>query len=57
MTKHTPSDTDEPNRISDLWDDFVDALGELRRSCTHTNIAAATALYWRWSRAARMKHK
>ncbi|MBD9640757.1 hypothetical protein IB277_31150 [Ensifer sp. ENS07] len=55
MTKPEPSHADEPNRISDLWDDFVDALGELRRSCTPTNIAAATALYWRWSRAARKR--
>lgn len=57
MTKPEPNDADERNRISDLWDDFVDALGELRRSCTPTNIATATAIYWRWSRAARTKHK
>lgn len=57
MTKPEPNDADERNRISDLWDDFVDALGELRRSYTPTNIATAAALYWRWSRAVRTKRK
>ncbi|WP_313195873.1 hypothetical protein [Shinella zoogloeoides] len=39
---------DDHNRERDAWDDYLDALGELRKTQSLRDAYIAAALFWRW---------
>ena len=42
------SSADERNREQDAWDDYLDALGELRKTRSLRDAYVAAALFGRW---------